>query len=76
MREGWLTPAKIPPGTPLPPRKPVMSFEELMKDLEHNPVGLNRHLIGGDSQSLTDRRVSSELIRGADDADALFAGLA
>jgi antitoxin (DNA-binding transcriptional repressor) of toxin-antitoxin stability system len=35
-REGWLTPAKIPPGTPLPPRKPVMSFEELMADLERD----------------------------------------
>jgi antitoxin (DNA-binding transcriptional repressor) of toxin-antitoxin stability system len=35
-REGWLTPAKIPPGTPLPPRKPVMPFEELMADLERD----------------------------------------
>jgi len=33
VREGWLTPAKIPPGTSLPPRKPVMPFEELMADL-------------------------------------------
>ena len=37
VREGWLTtPAKIPPGTPFPPRKPVMSFEELMADLERD----------------------------------------
>jgi prevent-host-death family protein len=36
VREGWLTPAKIPPGSPLPPRKPVMSFEELMADLERD----------------------------------------
>ena len=35
-REGWLTPAKIPPGTALPPRKPVMPFEELMADLERD----------------------------------------
>jgi len=33
VREGWLTPAKIPPGDP-PPRKPVMTLEELMKDLD------------------------------------------
>src|SRR3984957_4016060 len=36
VREGWLTPAKSPPGTSLPPRKPVMSFEELMADLERD----------------------------------------
>jgi prevent-host-death family protein len=36
VREGWLTPAKVPPGTPFPPRKPVMSFEELMADLERD----------------------------------------
>jgi antitoxin (DNA-binding transcriptional repressor) of toxin-antitoxin stability system len=36
VREGWLTPAKVPAGTPLPPRKPVMSFEELMADLERD----------------------------------------
>lgn len=33
VREGWLTPAKNPGTGPLP-RKPVMSFEEVMKDLE------------------------------------------
>jgi prevent-host-death family protein len=36
VREGWLTPAKIPPGTPLPPRKPIMKFEDLMKDLDES----------------------------------------
>jgi hypothetical protein len=36
VREGWLTPANVPPGAPLPPRKPVMSFEELMADLERD----------------------------------------
>ena len=36
VREGWLTPAKIPAGTPFPPRKPVMSFEELMADSERD----------------------------------------
>jgi len=35
-REGWLTPAKIPPGAPLPPRNPIMTFEELMADLERD----------------------------------------
>jgi prevent-host-death family protein len=35
IREGWVTPAKIPPGDP-PPRKPVMKFEELMKDLDES----------------------------------------
>ncbi len=34
-REGWLTPAKNPGRGPLP-RKPVMSFEELMKDLDED----------------------------------------
>ncbi|HMG80139.1 MAG TPA: type II toxin-antitoxin system prevent-host-death family antitoxin [Xanthobacteraceae bacterium] len=35
IREGWATPAKIPPGDP-PPRKPVMKFEALMKDLDES----------------------------------------
>jgi len=35
VREGWLTPAKNPGKGPLP-RKPVMSFEEVMKDLEED----------------------------------------
>ena len=36
VREGWLTPATTPPDAPLPPRNPVMSFEELMADLERD----------------------------------------
>jgi antitoxin (DNA-binding transcriptional repressor) of toxin-antitoxin stability system len=35
IREGWITPAKKPSSEPLP-RKPVMSFEELMKDLDES----------------------------------------
>jgi len=35
VREGWLTPAKIPPGAP-PPRHPMIPFEELMADLERD----------------------------------------
>jgi prevent-host-death family protein len=35
IREGWITPAKNPSTKPLP-RKPVMSFEELMKDLDES----------------------------------------
>jgi prevent-host-death family protein len=35
VREGWLTPARKPPGDP-PPRKPVMKFDELMKDLDES----------------------------------------
>lgn len=38
MREGWLTPAKIPPGDP-PPRWPIMTLEELLKDLNEAPDG-------------------------------------
>jgi len=35
VKEGWLTPAKNPPGDP-PPRCPIMSFEELMQDLDES----------------------------------------
>jgi antitoxin (DNA-binding transcriptional repressor) of toxin-antitoxin stability system len=35
IREGWITPAKNPSSEPLP-RKPVMSFEELMTDLDES----------------------------------------
>ena len=36
VREGWLTPAKNPHG-PLPPRRaPIMTFEELMKEIEQD----------------------------------------
>jgi prevent-host-death family protein len=41
VREGWLTPAKNPGKGPLP-RKPVMSFEEVIKDLEE--AGADRDL--------------------------------
>ncbi|MEQ1930156.1 MAG: prevent-host-death protein [Parvularculaceae bacterium] len=34
VREGWITPATIPPGTPLPPRKPVMKLADLLADLD------------------------------------------
>jgi len=33
VREGWLTPAQMPPGDP-PPRKPVTTLEALLKDLD------------------------------------------
>lgn len=32
VRRGWLTPAAMPPGT-APPRRPVMSMEEMLRDL-------------------------------------------
>jgi antitoxin (DNA-binding transcriptional repressor) of toxin-antitoxin stability system len=35
VREGLATPARIPPGNP-PPRKPVMPFDELMRDLDRD----------------------------------------
>ncbi len=35
VREGWLTPAKDRSKGPLP-RKPVMKFDDLMKDLEES----------------------------------------
>ena len=35
VRKGLARPAKIPPGDP-PPRKPVMSFDELMRDLDRD----------------------------------------
>jgi antitoxin (DNA-binding transcriptional repressor) of toxin-antitoxin stability system len=35
IREGWITPAKNPGTGPLP-RKPVTTFEELMKDLDES----------------------------------------
>ena len=33
VREGWLTPARITDGTPPPAGPPVMSFEELMREI-------------------------------------------
>jgi prevent-host-death family protein len=35
IREGWITPARNPGTGPLP-RKPVMTFEDLMKDLDES----------------------------------------
>jgi antitoxin (DNA-binding transcriptional repressor) of toxin-antitoxin stability system len=35
IREGWITPAKNP-RSGLPPRKPVMTFDELMEDLRRD----------------------------------------
>ena len=35
IREGWITPAKNPRSGP-PPRKPVMPFDELMRELERD----------------------------------------
>ncbi|MBM3530363.1 MAG: prevent-host-death protein [Alphaproteobacteria bacterium] len=32
IRKGWITPPALPGDEP-PPRKPVMSFDELMRDL-------------------------------------------
>jgi antitoxin (DNA-binding transcriptional repressor) of toxin-antitoxin stability system len=34
VREGWLTPARIPPGAPPPRGEPVVSHEELMREIE------------------------------------------
>jgi antitoxin (DNA-binding transcriptional repressor) of toxin-antitoxin stability system len=35
VREGWLTPPPLAGSGP-PPRKPMMSFRELMKELQHD----------------------------------------
>ena len=35
VRQGWITPATLPPGTP-PPRRPIMSFDELMRDVHQD----------------------------------------
>ncbi|MGA8402404.1 MAG: type II toxin-antitoxin system prevent-host-death family antitoxin [Stellaceae bacterium] len=35
IKEGWLTPAKDPNG-PLPPRRPIMKFEDLMREIEED----------------------------------------
>jgi antitoxin (DNA-binding transcriptional repressor) of toxin-antitoxin stability system len=35
IREGWITPARNPASGPLP-RKPVMKFGDLMKDLDES----------------------------------------
>jgi prevent-host-death family protein len=36
IRQGLATPATIAPGTPLPPRHPCISFEQLMRDLDED----------------------------------------
>jgi antitoxin (DNA-binding transcriptional repressor) of toxin-antitoxin stability system len=36
VREGWLTPATVPKDTPLPPRHPVITFDEMMRDLDES----------------------------------------
>jgi antitoxin (DNA-binding transcriptional repressor) of toxin-antitoxin stability system len=35
VRAGWLTPAVLAGGSP-PPRKPVVAFRDLMKELQHD----------------------------------------
>jgi antitoxin (DNA-binding transcriptional repressor) of toxin-antitoxin stability system len=35
VRQGWITPPSMPSGTP-PPRKPVMSVRELIRELERD----------------------------------------
>jgi antitoxin (DNA-binding transcriptional repressor) of toxin-antitoxin stability system len=35
VRNGWLIPATIGGGAP-PPRKPIMTFRELLEDLQHD----------------------------------------
>jgi prevent-host-death family protein len=35
IREGWLIPAENP-HEPLPPRRPVMKFEDLMREIEED----------------------------------------
>lgn len=35
VRDGWLTPPALPGGTP-PPRKPIMRFSQLMRDLQRD----------------------------------------
>ena len=35
VREGWLTPAALACGSP-PPRKPIMTFRDLMKELQQD----------------------------------------
>jgi antitoxin (DNA-binding transcriptional repressor) of toxin-antitoxin stability system len=35
VRRGWITPPALPTGVP-PPRKPVMSFRDLLRELEQD----------------------------------------
>jgi prevent-host-death family protein len=34
VRQGWITPATLPPGTP--PRRPALAFGELMRELQQD----------------------------------------
>jgi len=36
IREGWITPARNKTGKPPPRRKPLMSFDQLMRDLDRD----------------------------------------
>jgi prevent-host-death family protein len=36
VQQGLVTPAKIPAGAPMPPRAPLMTFDELMRDLDES----------------------------------------
>lgn len=36
VRQGWITPPALPAGGGPPPRKPVMAFQDLMKELRHD----------------------------------------
>jgi antitoxin (DNA-binding transcriptional repressor) of toxin-antitoxin stability system len=35
VRQGWITPPALPPGSP-PPRRPIMTFRELMRELDQD----------------------------------------
>ncbi len=35
VRQGWITPPALPSGAP-PPRKPVMSFRDLLREIEQD----------------------------------------
>jgi antitoxin (DNA-binding transcriptional repressor) of toxin-antitoxin stability system len=36
VRQGWITPPALPSSGPPPPRHPVMSFRELLRELEQD----------------------------------------
>jgi antitoxin (DNA-binding transcriptional repressor) of toxin-antitoxin stability system len=35
VRQGWITPPALPAGG-IPPRKPIMAFQDLVKELQHD----------------------------------------
>jgi prevent-host-death family protein len=39
IRQGWLTPPLFPAGAPLPPRRPVMTLQDLMQELGDDREG-------------------------------------